>query len=354
MKQLDDRKNFAKLDSNDGLSSIEQLPQQCEQAWTETQLLEIPEIYKQSQNVVVCGMGASWIGAHIIQGLLEDQLTLPLIVNHDYRVPQFVSEKSLVIASSYSGSTEETISALTDAYEKGAKIITISKGGDLAAFAKKHKLPHYSFEPKYNPANSPRLGLGYSVVAQLAILTQLKIIDISHDEIITAIRHLKVRVAELMPESNPNEAKATAEAFQGYIPILVAGTFLLGNAHLFSNQFNETAKSFATYFHIPELNHHLMEGLGHPQEAKKLKFLFLESNLYDDQVKKRFMITKEVIEKNNITHHSYAAQGTSKIVQAFDTMLFGSFVTYYLAMLHDEEPTPNPWVDYFKNRLKEV
>jgi glucose/mannose-6-phosphate isomerase len=80
----------------------------------------------------------------------------------------------------------------------------------------------------------------------------------------------------------------------------------------------------------------------------------LESNLYDERVQKRFLVTKEVVEQNKISHLSYTPQGTTKLIQSFDTLLFGSFATYYLAMLYDVDPAPNPWVDYFKKRLKEL
>lgn len=343
-----------KIDTNHGLASIEALYKQCEQAWNEATKIELPKEYKHVNNIIVCGMGASWIGAHIIQSFFADELIIPLTILHDYQLPAYVGKKTLIIASSYSGTTEETVAALHEAQEKGARIITISSGGTLAQFANEHKLPHYTFTAKHNPANSPRLGLGYSMTALLALFANLDFITLTNEEMSAAINHLKMRTAELMPESETNEAKTLAKAFTIHIPILVSGSYLFGNAHLFSNQFNETAKTFATYMHLPELNHHLMEGLGHPDVVKKLKFLFLESSFDDERIQKRFTVTREVVEKNGIKHLSYKARGTTKIVQAFDLVLFGSFVTYYLAMLNDENPTPNPWVDYFKKRLKEI
>ncbi|RJR29774.1 hypothetical protein C4564_01690 [Candidatus Microgenomates bacterium] len=354
MKNLNNRNAMLKVDDNHGLASVEALYKQCEQAWSEARKVELPKEYANVQNIVVCGMGASWIGAHIIQSFFADELSIPLTILHDYQLPAFVGKKTLVIASSYSGTTEETVSALHGANKKGARIITISSGGTLLEFSREHRLPNYTFEATHNPADSPRLGLGYSMTALLALFVNLNFITITHEEMSAAINHLKMRTAELMPESEKNEAKTMAQAFTAHIPILVSGSFLYGNAHLFSNQFNETAKTFATYMHLPELNHHLMEGLGHPESVKKLKFLFLETLFDDELIQKRFAVTKEVVEKNGIKHLSYKARGATKIVQAFDLVLFGSFVTYYLAMLHDENPTPNPWVDYFKKRLKEI
>lgn len=348
------RKQLISNDTQHALETIELLPKQCEQAWKEAAKIEFPNAYKEVTAIVVSGMGASWIGADIVQNVFKSTLTLPLHVVHTYHLPAFVGASTLFIASSYSGTTEETISTLSEALERKACALTISSGGTLSELARQKKLPHYTFNPEFNPAKSPRLGLGYSLTALLAILSQLGFIKVTNEDMHMVINHLKMRTAELMPESVGNPAQKLAQALKDFIPIVVAGPFLLGNAHLFSNQFNETAKSFATYMQIPELNHHLMEGLNHPEGVSRLKFLFLESDLHDERIQKRIQVTKEVVEKNKIGYEVYKPQGTSRLLQAFDTVLFGSFVTYYLAALYKENPTPNPWVDYFKKRLKEI
>ena len=352
MIDLNNRSELLKLDTTGAIDSIEQLPAQCEQAWREVNQIVLPENYTQVQNVVVCGMGGSWLGTHIIQCLFTEQLRTPLIVSHDYQIPAFVNEKTLVIASSYSGTTEETIAGLNQAFTQKAKIITISTGGNLAEFAKANHLPNYTFIGTHNPVKSPRLGLGYSVMAQMAIFCKLGLITVKPEEVTNIINHLQKRVSDLNPETKNNEAKQMARKLFGFMPIVVSGNFLLGVAHAFSNQFNETAKTFGTFMHIPELNHHLMEGLTHPVEVTKLKFLFIESRLYDSRVQLRFKVTKDVVEQNKISYLSYLTVGDTKRMQAFDTLLFGSFVTYYLAMLYSVNPAPNPWVDYFKKKLK--
>ena len=354
MTDLNNRQQISAIDKANALGSIEQLPEQCEQALKECSEITLPDEYPTVSHVVVTGMGASWLGAHIMQGLLADRLTRPLLVLHDYQVPEFVSAKTLVIASSYSGTTEETVSALGEAQDRGAKVITISTGGDLSKFAKTNNLPHYTYAGTHNPARSPRLGLGYSIVAQMVMLSKIGVVSITTSEITDMIVQLKKRVVELTVESSDNPAKQMAREAMGFMPIVAAGTFLLGNAHAWANQFNETAKTFSTYMQIPELNHHLMEGLAHPPEVQKLKFLFIESSLYDERVQKRFSVTKEVVEQNKISHFTYQPKGATKLIQAFDTLLFGSFVTFYLAMLNGVDPAPNPYVDYFKKRLKEI
>ena len=354
MVNLTDRQTLLTIDKSGALLSTEQLPDQIQQAWSEANGLELPDVYKNVDKVVVCGMGASWLGAHIMQGLLADQLTVPIVVAHDYELPKFVNSNSLVIASSYSGTTEETVTALEEAHKRNAKILTISTGGNLSEFAKANNYPHYTFVGTHNPANSPRLGLGYSIAAQIAILSKLGLIAVSSDEVQLAIQHLNTRIEELRPESKNNAAQQMAQQLVGSMPIIISGTFLIGIAHTFANQVNETSKTFGTFMQIPELNHHNMEGLAHPEEAKKLKYVFLESSLYDPKVQLRFQVTKEVLEQNKVGHLSYQVQGNSKLIQAFDALLFGSMTTYYLAMIYEVDPSPNPYVDYFKKRLKEL
>lgn len=354
MIDLTDRQALQVIDKSGALLSTERLPDQMQQAWKEASLLELPSAYKNVDKVVVCGMGASWLGAHIMQGLLADQLAVPIVVTHDYELPKFVNSNSLVIASSYSGTTEETVTALEEAHKRNARILTISTGGNLSEFAKTHNYPHYTFVGTHNPANSPRLGLGYSIAAQIAILSKLGLIIVSSDEIQQTIQHLKAETEQLKPESKNNMAQQVAQELVGSMPIIISGTFLLGVAHTFANQVNETSKTFGTFMQIPELNHHNMEGLAHPEEAKKLKYVFLESNLYDPKVQLRFQVTKEVLEQNEVGYLSYQAQGNTKLIQAFDTLLFGSMTTYYLAMIYEVDPSPNPYVDYFKKRLKEL
>ncbi len=354
MINLSDREFLASLDQSGALASIQQLPLQIEAGWKETHKLDLPADYNQVHQVIVCGMGASWLGAHIIQNLFLSTLKVPLMISNDYEIPDFVGENSLVIASSYSGTTEETISGMLKAHEKKAKIITISTGGVLAEFAKTNHLPNYTFAGQYNPAKSPRLGLGYSMAAQISILKQLKLITFDEKEIFTAINHLNTRNIELLPEAHDNQAMKQAQQLMGFMPIVVSGPFLLGNAHAWSNQFNETSKTFATYMQIPELNHHNLEGLAHPSEVQKLKYLFIESDMYDRRISKRITVTKEVLQQNQVPYESYSPQGKTKIVQSFDVLLFGSYVTFYLAMLYGVDPSPNPYVDYFKKRLQEV
>jgi len=150
-----------------------------------------------------------------------------------------------------------------------------------------------------------------------------------------------------------NSAKKIAQKIFGKITILIAGEFLSGSIHVWQNQQHEIAKNFGCYFLIPELNHHLLEGLSCPQSnPQNLICLMIKSKLYRIEIQKRFEITKEVLLKNKIEVIEYECNGKNEFLQAFETIHFGSYVNFYLSILNEKDPTSIPWVDYFKLRLK--
>ena len=132
----------------------------------------------------------------------------------------------------------------------------------------------------------------------------------------------------------------------------MASEHLVGVTHGFANQLNENSKTFSTTFDLPEANHHLIEGLRFPAKAKDLlSFLFMESKHYTPEVQKRYPITKEVFKINGYPSLGYVTSSEDAILEIFEVLVFGSFVSFYQAMLNGVDPTPIPWVDYFKAQL---
>lgn len=335
---------MANLDPKNVLGSVEMFLDQCEQIWQEAKSLLFPDNYKQIKNIILCGMGGSAYGGYVASSLFKDQLKVPLLSNNDYHLPAFANENTLIILSSYSGTTEEVLSCQKEALEKNLKIIGIASGGELGEFIKANN--GLIFNPKFNPSGQPRLGMGYMVLGLAGILNQFSLIKISDEEVSQAIS--EVREAQ---EDIKKQAQDLAGKIQGSIPVIFSAEFLQGNAHILRNQFNETAKSFASYSLLSELNHHLMEGLKNPPD-KKLFVLFISSDLYSDKLKKRVELTKDVVTKNNIKWGEYQPSGSSKLSQVLNVLSFGGFLTYYLAMLYGQDPSVIPWVDYFKKQLE--
>lgn len=334
------------LDPNNVEGSTGMLTLQCEQIWQDIQALDFPPDFKDCQNIVLCGMGGSAYGGYVINSLYKDQLKIPLISNNDYALPSFVSQKTLVILSSYSGSTEEVLSCAQEALGKGAKIAGIAGGGTLSEFLKSNNILSIVFDPKHNPSGQPRLGTGYMVLGTIAILNKIGVISVPDEQVNQAISELKTE-----QENIKNMGRELAAKFQGFIPVIFCAEFLEGNAHILRNQFNETAKSFSAFSILPELNHHLMEGLKNPED-KKLKVLFITSELYSDKLKRRVELTKDVVEKNEVGYEEYQVIGSSKLSQMLNALSFGGYLTLYLAFLYGQDPSLIPWVDYFKKQLE--
>ena len=352
---LDSREQIAELDKSTVLASIEQMSSQVQQIWEIAQGLSFDPSYKEVTNVVVAGMGGSVLGTHVIQTVFKDELKVPVTIVPDYTLPEFVNENTLVIASSYSGTTEETIAATEDAIKKGAKVTGITSGGRLAELLKEHNFPVLVFEPTYNPSGQPRMGLGYSIFGQIALFAQaglLKVTETEYTAVLEAIAkaHL-LSGADILADENP--AKVLAFEFSTVVPVITAAGHLEGPAHVFANQLNENSKTYSEYRVIPELNHHLMEGLQFPKNLDSaIMFFLVESKLYAQNNQLRMKLTGEVLDKNHIDHRSLVLESATKLEQAFEMLVFGAYTTFYLSMLHGLDPAPIPWVDWFKEQLK--
>lgn len=342
---LDSREEIAKIDLGNVLGSVEALPDQCLDAWDKSQNISVPDSYKKIDNVVMCGMGGSGLGARVIESVYSQELKVPLVRVNGYDLPGFTNERTLVFCSSYSGSTEETIENVNQAIKKRSKWVAIGTGGKLLDLAKQYNAPFYQIEPTFNPSNQPRMAIGYSVVGQLALASKLGIIAVSREQIQEAVTAMKNIQRE-------NRAKLLAYEMKGKIIAYIAAEHLVGAMHTVNNQLNENAKNFSADFQIPELNHHLMEGLKHPTaNGQNLLAVFVDSELYSDRIQKRFINTKKVVEKNGVKTFSITLSSKSKLSQAFELIQDGAYANLYLSVLYGQNPAPIPWVDWFKEQM---
>jgi glucose/mannose-6-phosphate isomerase len=354
MHSLDLLDEINKLDSGNVLTSIEKLGAQIKQAWREVKEGEVPASCPLAKNVIVSGMGGSALGGRIVDSLLADRARVPIEVVTEYNLPNYVSKDTLVILSSYSGNTEETLAVASEALNRGAMVYGVTTGGALGEFLNENGFAGYIYQPKENPSNQPRMGLGYCIASVLAVLAKCEFINLLDSEMEEAISEAEKLITDYganVPE-NENVAKRLATKLKGKVPVIIASEHLMGSAHTFKNQLNENAKAFGLAFDIPELNHHLIEGLRNPHEIKNiLHFLFIESQHYSKRVKIRYPITREVVHKNDIETEVYNTRGSKKIIEIFEILVLSSYVSFYLAMLYGLDPTPIPWVDYFKQEL---
>lgn len=327
------------------LESVQAFPLQCQQVIWELAQENIPPQCFLAENIVISGMGGSALGGRIIASLERQILKVPITVSTEYHLPNFVGPKTLVILSSYSGNTEETLHTVSEARARNAQLFIITSGGKLAEIAENHNIPHYIFEPRHNPSAQPRMGLGYNVLSIICLLARCQLIH-PLAELNKIKDYLQNRQSDLVLYQN------FAQTLQGKIPVLISSEHLKGSAHAFKNLLNETAKTFACTFDIPELNHHLMEGLMFPRSnPQNLHFVFIESDLYHPEVKKRYSITAEVLRKNQISSSTITLKSPSRLIDNLDLIQSGAFISFYLSQINQIDPGPVPWVDYFKVAL---
>lgn len=352
---LDNLEKISQLDKSQMAKTIDSFPQQLLQTWEELKNwkpnLDISDI----TNIVTVGMGGSGLGAHLINSIFADEIKLPHIIINNYDLPEYVGENSLVFLVSYSGDTEETLKAAELALQKNSHIFVITTGGKLAEFAKKNKIDSWVFEPKHNYCKQPRSALGYLILGQMMILSRLKLINFSKSDFdrILSVTTSACQKFGLDQELDKNLAKSTAAEIYGKIPVIFASQFLAGNAHLMSNQINENAKSAAFWLLLPEANHHFLESLKSQFTKEDLVFVNLISHFYDDDIKKRFKTTKELLLQNMVKVIDISLESRIPFEESFSVLVLTSWISFYLAILDNVDPTPISTVDFFKRKLEE-
>lgn len=349
-----DRSTIQQHDSHNMLGSLEVFEKQCTAAFHATQAIEFPDNLRNVDRIVLFGMGGSALGMHVVQTLFADSIPLPISIVNDYNIPAYVRERSLVILSSYSGTTEEVLHVAQHIRSRTKNILVMTTGGDLATFATQHNIPGYIFQPRDNPSNQPRVALGYAVMGLIGMLAKLGLVTFTAGSM-TQIEQMIVALQKVFHPENDHDNRAKMLAFDlhGTIPVLIAAEFLEGAAHVFANQINENAKQFCVRFAIPEMNHHLVEGFVSPANAvRNLRLVFLESPLYFERNRTRFRISADIAAKNNIASTRMMLHGTSSVEQVFECLLLGGYASFYMALLNDRDPSPIPNIDYLKQQLQ--
>ncbi len=350
---LDDLGALRRFDSGDMLGRIAELPQQCRDAWALAQAFDLPAEYRAAKQVVIIGMGGSAIGGALVAGLVADEATIPISVVRDYSLPAFVGPETLVVACSYSGNTEETLSAARQAREKGARLLVTTTGGQLAQLARSWDAPVLTFEY----VAQPRAALGYSFMLLLGVLHKLGFFPPKESDLAEATEVMESLQKEIGPQvpAEGNPAKALARRLHGRFVVVYGSGFMEPVANRWKTQVNENSKAWATFEGLPELNHNSVVGYEHPGELRdKLMVVMLTSALDHPRTAIRFRVTREILDERGIPNATVSAWGRSRLAQMLSTIHFGDYVSYYLAALNGADPTPVAVIDFLKRRLAEA
>lgn len=306
------------------------------------------------QNILVTGLGGSAVGGELLRCLVEEYGDVPLVVNRDYSLPGFVGKETLVIAASYSGNTEETLSAYAEARMRRARIVCITSGGELADKAQADSVP-VCYIPGGQP---PRASTGYLFFPMLAVIARWGLLD--HvmardvDETLSLLDTLQYRYAPETPAES-NLAKQLAVALHRRVPVIYGSQGYRGVIALrWKCQFNENAKQHAFANVLPEQNHNeILAWRMARQQAPRWSVVFLrdpEEKSVAPRIARRVEVTKKIIGRTAQQHEVYA-EGISLLARMFSLFYLGDFMTIYAAYLNGVDPAEIAGIDRLKAEL---
>jgi glucose/mannose-6-phosphate isomerase len=347
---LDQPALWPAMDPQSMRALIDSFPVQFRNAAAAVSGLPLPRPARVS-NLVVAGLGGSAIGADVVRSIVGASLRVPLAVCRDYLLPAFADSSSLVFACSYSGNTEETLSAYQQARRLGASIICITSGGRLRQLAELDGVPVVAI-PGGMP---PRSALGYSSIALLGCLEALGLVPeqgAQLSETASLLEELAGRYgAGAVTASNP--AKQLAELLHGKVVIIYAATGLLeAAAARWRGQMEENAKNLAGHHVLPEMNHNEILGWEFPEDRLDgLGVVFLRDRDDHPQVQRRFDLTVQIVGRRAGSLREVWSEGKSPMARLFSIIYLGDFVSLYLAFLNGVDPTRIDAIDYLKKEL---
>ncbi|MFP3853411.1 MAG: bifunctional phosphoglucose/phosphomannose isomerase [Anaerolineales bacterium] len=349
---LDDLEKFESIDSHGMLADIDGLPDQLLAAWNRGQEWDLPDA-SDVDRVVVAGMGGSAIGADLLSAYVAPIARVPVIVWRNYDLPAYVQgPDTLVIGSSHSGNTEETLSAFQQGIERGANLMAVTTGGALADLADEHGAGLWTFRHD----GQPRAGVGYSFGLLLALLSRLGLIETQEAAVKDAVEEMKSQRKKLNAEVpvTQNPAKRMAGQLIDRWPTIIGAEFLAPVARRWRTQISELAKAVAQFEELPEADHNMVAGVEAPESAfGQTMVVLLSAQGLDPRNVERTRITRELLMVEGFNTDMVEAVGETRLAQQWTALHYGDYVSYYLAMAYEIDPTPVHAIEELKRRLKE-
>ncbi|HET6244443.1 MAG: bifunctional phosphoglucose/phosphomannose isomerase [Bacteroidetes bacterium] len=320
---------------------ITNFPQQLREAIKIGESASLTKAKVPISNIVISGLGGSGIGGSIASQLFEKESPVPITVNNKYFLPAFVNSNTLVIISSYSGNTEETISCMKEAMKKSAKIVCITSGGAIAEMAINNKLDFI----KIPGGNPPRTCLGYSLTQLMYILSFYGIISPSFKEKLNA-------AIELIIDQKPQiivESKAVAAKLLHKLPVIYSVSSGEAISIRFRQQLNENAKVLCWHHVFPELNHN--ELVGWTEKNENMAVVIFRNNTDFIRNQNRIEISKQIIARYTSTIIEIFSKGESNIEHAIYLIHLGDWISYFLADLKGIDAVEVKVIDLLKSEL---
>lgn len=347
---LDRLGKVKKIDKSDMLGHLMKTPDYCQDAVNRAKQVKVPEKVK-SKNIIIAGMGGSAVGGEILQEWLREELPIPVEVCKDYVLPAYANEDTLFFANSYSGNTEETLSAFVEAIRRRCTTITITSGGHLLSFSKKLQVPHLTI-PTGLP---PRVAIPYLFFSVPVLMERVGLLTSVEENLKEAIQVIKKVGEENSPQTptENNMAKKLALELVGTIPIIYGFRQYQAIARRLKTQFNENSKVPSKHDVFPELNHNETVGWEAPEALTKNYSVILIRDPYEPpEIRHRIEATKSLALYKAKKVLEIHASGEGKLAKMFSVLRVGDFASVYLAILQNVDPTPVKIIDRIKMEMK--
>jgi len=315
-------------DKENMIGVLDSFPKQCEDAAKIGRKFKIKGKF---ESIAVCGMGGSGIGGDLLKSLVKD---IPVYPIHDYNLPKYVNKKSLVILVSYSGNTEETISCFKEAKKKRCRIFSITSGGKLSELDRNAVIVPKGYQP--------RNAIGYLFITMVSMLSSSRIIP-------NQSAAIKETLGILNPKLCGREGFLLAKRLKDKIPVFYSSEEMAMAAYRIKTAVNENSKQPAFYHYFPEMNHNEMVGFN--KNSARITTVFMIDKKDSRHIQKRMEITKRLL-KEKVDVCELEVKGKNLLARMMYSIYVGDYISYYLALMNREDPTPVLLVEEFKKLLK--
>jgi glucose/mannose-6-phosphate isomerase len=348
---LDDIAAIKKIDKSDMLSFCTGAPKHYERAATLAKKVLVK--FRKPETIIVAGMGGSAIGGELLKDWARDRIKVPIEVCRDYSLPAYAGKNTLVFVTSYSGETEESLSAFLDAVKRKCMIVCLSSGGKLREYADK-----FGFSHLLVPSGmAPRATLPYLFMPLPVLLEQMGLVSGVGSEVSETVRILEQVSSDNSPKkpAGENFSKTLTSEVYGTIPVIYGFGIYRAVAQRFKTQFNENSKVPAKWEFFPELNHNEIVGWeGVKQLAKLFSVILVRDDNETVAIKRRIEVTKELMHKESLKIYEVMAKGKSTMTKMASVICIGDFTSVYLAVLRGIDPTPVKTISFLKERLEQT
>jgi glucose/mannose-6-phosphate isomerase len=346
---LDDAAAMARADSAGMLGLVATLPSQVAEGWSISRGLELP--WERPRAVAILGMGGSAIGGDLVKEIWSDRIEAPVEILRGYDLPAWVGPETLVIASSKSGQTEETLRQLESALSRRCPVVCVTAGGALRNVARAAGLPLAVFPDR----GAPRASVGWSVGILAGVLERAGVLGVDQSEIDEAVAAGQAMSARCAPDvaTADNPAKQLAWSLIDRFVVVGGAGFLAPVARRWKTQLNENGKATAVWEELPEATHNTVVGFEQPESLRDhLAVVFLRSPQLDHPRNAlRAQLVGDLLETGHVWHTFVEAEGEGRLGQALSTVVLGDFVSVYVAFMYAMDPTPVDVIEHIKEQL---